>query len=97
MKCLIVAAAVALGLAGCSQADFARNTNYGSSGRVTCYSGGRVISDDYSTGRIESEAHSDGWYYVSAADSELKHVSGQCVLQQRAGLAPSGFLPVYPR
>lgn len=96
MKKLLAASLLVLGLAACTNADFHRTFNYGAGGRVTCYSGGVVISDDFSAGRIHTEQGSDGWYYVSSSDNDLKQVSGQCVVQQRV-TPPANFVPVYPK
>ena len=53
----------------------------GSSGHITCYSGGKIIYDGESTGKISTDHHSDGWYFEDAATKSLVRVSGQCVIK----------------
>ena len=80
MRALFFAATVAL-LAGCTNADVAQFDALGSPGHITCYSGGKVILDDTSTGKISTERQSDGWYYQSATTKGLVRVSGQCIVR----------------
>lgn len=90
---LFFGAALALALGGCSQAHRAATFNYGSSARVTCYSGNLLTVDDFSTGRVETESQSDGWHYVSQSTGRLLHVSGACYIDY--GVAkPADFRPV---
>ena len=53
----------------------------GSSAHVMCYSGGVLIYEGYSTGKIISEANSDGYAFKDKADGRLKEVSGNCILE----------------
>jgi hypothetical protein len=95
MKRLLIAAIAVLGLAGCSQARFQATWNYGQAARATCYSGGEIVLDDYSTGRVENESGSDGFHYVSATTHRLMHLSGQCFFNY--GDTPSAsFKPILP-
>ncbi len=70
------------GMAGCTNASVAKFTALGRPANITCYSGGKVILSDRSTGKISSESESDGWYYQSAKafPGKLVRVSGQCVV-----------------
>ena len=81
---IIIGMALGFALAGCSQAEFSKNVNYGQPARVTCYSGNLKTLDDFSTGRVESEEHSDGWYYFSSTTGRLMHASGACYVDYGA-------------
>ena len=83
MKTLIafVLGAIALTVAGCTDASNAKLFNYGQEGRVTCYSGGLIYFDDKSTGRIEKEeSGADGYYFVAKSTGRLTEVNGDCVV-----------------
>ena len=47
---------------------------------VTCYSGGKIIYQGKSTGKVFSENSSDGYLFEDAADGKLKEVSGDCII-----------------
>lgn len=67
-------------LAGCTDAELASFGSYGSPGDVTCYSGGRVVYQGRSTGKIVTMHQSDGWQFKDAANGRLVRVSGDCVI-----------------
>ena len=56
-------------------------TTLGSSGHITCYSGGKVIYEGYSTGKISSEHQSDGWFFQDIKTGKLIRVSGDCLVE----------------
>ena len=68
------------GLVGCTDAFVGKLESYGDSARVTCYSGTKLIFDDCSTGKIASEANSDGYFFRSKATGRNVEVSGNCVI-----------------
>jgi hypothetical protein len=68
-------------IAGCTDAEVAQWGSLGSSGHITCYSGGAVIYDGQSSGKIFSESSSDGWYFNDAKTNRLVRVSGDCVIK----------------
>lgn len=76
---VIVGALIVLG--GCTNSDIAQIESIGSSGHITCYSGGKVIYDGESTGKISTENGSDGWYFQEQGTDKLIRVSGQCVIR----------------
>ena len=53
----------------------------GSSGHITCYSGGQVIYDGVSTGRIAAEERSAGWLLMDSKSGLFIRVSGDCVIR----------------
>lgn len=69
-----------IGLHGCTDADVAQWTTLGSSGHIKCYSGGEVIYEGNSTGKIKTEKGSDGWFFEDAKTRKLVRVSGACVI-----------------
>lgn len=85
---LLVAAT--LGVAACTDAERAKLGGFGDPARVTCYSGGTVFFDDYSTGKVNNSENSDGYYFMSEASGRLVEISGDCVLDYNAK-KPAGF------
>ena len=68
-------------LAGCTDAQIAQRRALGDAGHITCYSGGQVIYDGDSTGKILTEEQSDGWFFMDAKTQGLVRVSGDCVIK----------------
>ncbi|CAH9014500.1 putative membrane lipoprotein [Vibrio phage 249E41-1] len=78
-KLFIILGIVAI--AGCTDAARGKLSAYGGSASIKCYSADVVIFDGESTGKVTSEANSDGYYFVDKSDGKLKEVSGSCVIQ----------------
>ena len=68
-------------LIACSDTDIAQLTAIGEPGHITCYSGGQVIFEGDSTGKIATEEQSDGWKFMDAATGRLVRVSGDCLIR----------------
>lgn len=68
-------------MSGCTDAHFDKLTNFGGSASVKCYSGEKLIFDGVSTGKVVSEANSDGYAFRDSSDGKLKEVSGNCVIE----------------
>lgn len=79
MKMLITLSMLAL--AGCTNAEWSQLTSLGSPADIICYSGGKVIYQGRSTGKVSTESGSDGWFFQDASDNRLVRVSGQCVVK----------------
>jgi len=98
MRKLALFAAALVGsfaLAGCSDAALSKWDAIGEPGRVTCYSGGELRFDDYSTGKIMNSEQSDGYYFRSATTGKLVESSGDCTIQY--GVAPAeGWVATLP-
>ena len=77
---LLLFAAAALTLVGCTDAGCSSVTAYGSAANVKCYSGGKIIYDGKSTGRIATVDGSDGWEFREAGSKLFIRVSGDCVI-----------------
>ena len=73
--------ALTLLLAGCTDAERASWVAFGDPGTIICYSGGVVIYEGKSTGKILTESQSDGWLLQDAATGRLVRVSGDCVIR----------------
>lgn len=69
-----------IGLVGCTNASWEKLTTYGGSQHITCYSGGKVIFDGDSDGKVLSENGSDGYYFKHQQTGKLTEVSADCVL-----------------
>lgn len=57
--------------------------SFGDSRSIDCYSGVKLIYSGRSTGKIQSEANSDGYYFKEERSGKLIEVSGNCVIGQR--------------
>lgn len=71
-------------LSGCSNAQIAAVSAWGKRHDVICYSGGKIIYQGYTTGKIENESHSDGYYFQDDETKQFVTVSGQCVITVEA-------------
>ncbi len=67
-----------LSLISCSDADKGAYSALGKTREVKCYSGGKLIYSGSTTGKIENEGHSDGYYFTDIA-GEYVEVSGDCL------------------
>ena len=67
-------------LAACTDATCAKYGALGDAATIKCYSGGELIYEGRSTGKVRSEQSSDGYYFKDAADGKLKEVSGNCII-----------------
>lgn len=80
MKTLILIL-VTVTLTGCTQAEMRNMTTIGTPGVIKCYSGGKLIYEGASTGKIGTEQGSDGWQFVDAKTNKFVRVSGDCVIE----------------
>ena len=67
-------------LTACTDATRASYSALGDAAKVVCYSGGVVIYEGKSTGRVSSTASSDGWEFMEAETGNFVRVSGDCVV-----------------
>ncbi len=80
----LIFALTALFTMSCTDSQISAITAYGDSARIVCHSGGKVIYDGRSTGKIHSEQQSDGYYFRDAATGRLIEVSGECFIDYGA-------------
>lgn len=73
-------AVITLLLVGCTDARMSKLTNLGNSAKIKCYSGGMVIYDGESTGKVKSEETSDGYFFKEKGTGRLLEVSGNCII-----------------
>lgn len=79
----ILAAATLLGLVGCTEAERAKFSGLGSEHLVEMYSGGVKVREWTASGKVLSEADSDGYYFKDKDTGALIEVSGDVVITQR--------------
>jgi len=77
-------------LGACTDAQYGNLASLGEPAIVDCYSGGRRIYHGRTSGRLQSEHGSDGWYFIEVGGSHLVRVSGQCIIRQKT----SGSVPL---
>lgn len=85
----------ALALTACTDTTKAHWSALGDVARVTCFSGGKVIADDYSTGKVANADGSDGYEFKSQTTGRLTQFSGDCVVDYGAKQA-AGWKAVLP-
>lgn len=78
---LLAALVLAVSTTACTEAERARHTSLGSKATITCYSGGKEIFSDRSTGRVQTDEKGAGVYYKSANSGQLVHTYADCIVQ----------------
>lgn len=66
-------------LVGCTDASISKFKQLGGPQHIRCYSGGVLIYEGNSTGKIANEANSDGYYFEDAATGKIVEVSAHCI------------------
>lgn len=69
-------------LLGCSRAQRADIMAVGAKHRITLYSGTLAVRTWVTTGSVENEEKSDGYYFQDDATKKLVRVSGSVVIEQ---------------
>ena len=64
---------------GCTDGVLGKFKSYGSGAKVRCWSGGMIIYDGQSTGKVSSEANSDGYYFVEKSSGQTLEISADCI------------------
>jgi len=83
MKLSALLLVVVIAFSGCTDADRAQIGALGSKFHVTLYAAsGGVIKEWTSNGKVSTEDHSDGWYFMDAETGKLVRVSGTVVVEQ---------------
>lgn len=54
---------------------------WNNSGHVTLYSGGKLVREWDSVGKVREEEQSDGWYFQDSKTRKLVRVSGTVVVE----------------
>lgn len=79
IKYVIIAAAVLS--SSCTDAYFGKLKSFGGSAKVQCWSGGQLILDTTSSGKIHSETNSNGYFFVEAKSGEMIEVDADCMFR----------------
>lgn len=82
MRKILIAASLALAVAsisGCTDAERASMFALGDPAEVKCYSGGQVIHEDISTGKVQP-IDGDGFTYKSQKSGKLVRAFADCIL-----------------
>lgn len=66
-------------LLGCTESQVSRNFRWNEKSTVICYSGGVPVYQGVSTGAVESEPKSDGFFFREDGTGDLITVSGTCI------------------
>jgi hypothetical protein len=64
----------------CTDTEIESVKAYGNAATVKCYSGGILIYDGKSTGRVATVHNSDGWEFKDVKTQSFTRVSGDCVV-----------------
>jgi len=67
-------------LFGCTDAKRSKLTNYGNEFSVEMYSGGELVRSWTSSGKVNSEQGSDGYYFKDKHTGKLVEVAGDIVI-----------------
>lgn len=68
-------------MVGCTDAEMGKLVALGNRAHIKCYSGGVLIYDGESSGKVQSESSSDGYYFVPKGNSMPIEISGDCKIQ----------------
>lgn len=71
---------IAILLSSCTDAERAKRGGYGDEFKVEMYSGGQKIREWISSGKVMSEAQSDGYYFKDKQTGRLIEVAGDVVI-----------------
>jgi len=78
---LAVTSLMMLITSACTDAQVGRLQALGDPAQVVCYSGGKVIYEGISTGRVASPENSDGYQFKDKETGKLVEVSGECIIR----------------
>ena len=77
----MIALLAVIPLSGCTDAEKSQWAAYGANHRVTLYSGGKVVREWKSSGKVRTEHDSDGWFFRDSKSGALVRVSGDVVVE----------------
>jgi hypothetical protein len=75
----LILIALVLSISACTDAQIAQNAGLGKRHKVTLYSCGQAIKSWTSTGAIQSEQASDGYFFMDEQTGGLIRVTGDVV------------------
>lgn len=68
-------------LTSCTNTEWAHFKSLGNNAKIKCWSGGVVIYEGTSDGKVMNASNSDGYEFMDSADHKLTQVSGNCVIK----------------
>lgn len=71
---------LSLFLVGCTDASVARFEAYNEKHKIELYSGGELVKEWTSTGKVHAEEQSDGYFFMDEKTKKLVRVSGDLVI-----------------
>lgn len=80
MKIAIISMAVVLA-AACTDADMAHMSQLNDPAHVQCFSGGQIVYDGHSTGKIQSNQSEDGLYFKEKESGKFVRLYADCVVR----------------
>ena len=82
MKKLLLLGAILLLFLSCTDAGRAKFGGYGDDFKIEILSSntGEVLRTYYSSGKVNSEANSDGYFFMDSSTGELTEISGGVVI-----------------
>jgi hypothetical protein len=69
-------------LSGCTNAQRAKWSSLGGKHKITFYSGGIAVRVWHTSGYVQNEEKSDGYYFQDDATGKLVTISGEVVIEQ---------------
>lgn len=76
---ILLVMALGLALTACTDAERASIFNYGDEAKIVCYSGGQVIFEDVSTGKV-LQLDGDGITYKSTKTGKYVRAFADCIV-----------------
>lgn len=72
-----------LAFCGCTKAERSQVMGYGKDYTVSVYSGGEKVREFTSSGKVLTEADSDGWFFTDKESGKLVRISGTVIVEER--------------
>jgi hypothetical protein len=70
-------------LSACTDAERAALGSYGSEAKVTCYSGGNVVFEDVSTGKVVAGTGEEGIVFKSKTTGSYVRAFADCIVLEK--------------
>ena len=77
---LVISLCVAISVIGCTDAQRAKVGGLGDEFKIEMYSGGVLVKEWTSTGKVSNEENSDGYYFRDKETGKLIEVSADVVI-----------------
>lgn len=82
MKKLIMVAALAVALVGCTDAEVSSFTALGDKATITCWSGGQKVYENVSTGKV-MQLDGDGISFRAASTDKYVRAFADCIVEEQ--------------